>query len=61
VVKIYIDADWASDHHDRKSISGGVTMFYGGPISGASKKQNSVATSSAESEYIAMAMFTKQC
>jgi hypothetical protein len=35
-------------------------MFYGGPISWASKKQNSVATSSAESEYIAMAMSTKQ-
>jgi hypothetical protein len=37
-----------------------VATFYGGPISWASKKQNSVATSSAESEYIAMAMFTKQ-
>jgi hypothetical protein len=60
VVKIYTDADWASDRHDMKSISGGVAMFYGGPISWASKKQNSGATSSAESEYIAMAMFTKQ-
>jgi hypothetical protein len=28
-----------------------VATFYGGPISWASKKQNSVATSSAESEY----------
>lgn len=59
-VKVYTDADWASDKHDRKSISGGIIMFYGGPISWASKKQNSVATSSAESEYISMAMFTKQ-
>jgi hypothetical protein len=37
-----------------------VATFYGGPISWASKKQNSVATSRAESEYIAMAMATKQ-
>jgi hypothetical protein len=57
---VYTDADWASDKTDRKSISGGVAMFYGGPISWASKKQNSVATSSAESEYISQAMFTKQ-
>ena len=57
---VYTDADWASDKSDRKSISGGVVMFYGGPISYASKKQNSVATSSAESEYISVAMFVKQ-
>jgi hypothetical protein len=60
IVKVYTDADWASNRYDRKSISGGVATFYGGPISWASKKQNSVATSGAESEYIAMAMFTKQ-
>jgi hypothetical protein len=56
----YTDADWASDKSDRKSISGGVVMFYGGPISWSSKKQNSVATSSAESEYISMATNVKQ-
>ncbi|KAI0993191.1 hypothetical protein K3495_g14993, partial [Podosphaera aphanis] len=44
---VYTDADWATDKMDRKSISGGVCMFYGGPISWSSKKQNSVATSSA--------------
>ncbi|KAI0996955.1 hypothetical protein K3495_g11229 [Podosphaera aphanis] len=57
---IYTDADWASDKSDRKSISGGVGMFYGGPYSWTSKKQNSVATSSAESEYISQAMYAKQ-
>jgi hypothetical protein len=55
----YTDADWASDNSDRKSISGGVVMFYGGPISRSSNKQNSV-TSSAESEYISMATNVKQ-
>ena len=57
---IYTDADWASDKTDRKSMSGGVGMFYGGPFSWAAKKQNSVATSSAESEYISQAMYAKQ-
>jgi hypothetical protein len=56
---VYTDADWASDKSDRKSISGGIGMFYGGPILWASKKQNSVATSSTESEYISQAMFAK--
>ena len=49
---IYTDADWASDKVNRKSISRGVGIFYGGPFSWAAKKQNSIATSSAESEYI---------
>ena len=57
---IFTDADWASDKADRKSISGGIAMFYGGPQAWASRKQNGVSTSSAESEYIAMAMFLKQ-
>jgi hypothetical protein len=57
---VYTDADWASDKKDRKSISGGVSMFYGGPISWTSRKQKSVATSSAESEYISQAMYAKQ-
>ena len=59
-VGIYTDADWASDKTDRKSISGGVGMFYGGPFSWASKKQSSVSTSSAESEYISQSMYAKQ-
>ena len=29
---IYSDADWASDKVDRKSVSRGVGMFYGGPF-----------------------------
>jgi hypothetical protein len=57
---LYSDSDWASDKVDRKSISGSVTMFYGGPISWSSKKQRSVATSSCEAEYIALATCAKQ-
>ena len=34
---IFTDADWASDKSDRKSVSGGVGMFYGGPFCWMSK------------------------
>lgn len=57
---LYSDADWASDKVDRKSTSGSVSMFYNGPFSWSSKKQRSVATSSCESEYIALANCAKQ-
>lgn len=57
---IYSDADWASDKTDRKSTSGNVAMLYNGPVSWGSRKQRSVATSSTESEYMAMSMCAKQ-
>lgn len=57
---VYSDADWASDKTDRKSVSGMVVMFYGGPISWSSKKQRSVATSTCESEYMALSNCGKQ-
>lgn len=57
---IYTDADWANDRIDRKSVSGGVGLFYGGPFCWMSKKQRSVAKSSCESEYIAQAAYAMQ-
>jgi hypothetical protein len=57
---VYTDADWASDKSDRKSISGSVAMFYGGPISWSSKKQMAVSTSSCESEYVSLSACTQQ-
>jgi Reverse transcriptase (RNA-dependent DNA polymerase) len=49
-VSAYADADWGSDHTDRKSITGWVTMVNGDPVSWASKKQKVVSQSSCEAE-----------
>lgn len=54
-VSAYADADWGSDHTDRKSITGWVAMLSGDPVSWASKKQKVVAQSSCEAELYAEA------
>lgn len=51
----YSDADWAGDVNDRRSTSGYVFQISGGSISWKSRKQPSVALSTAEAEYMALA------
>ena len=48
------DADWAGDKQDRASVSGFVWSLGGGPISWSAKKQNCIALSTTEAEYIAL-------
>ncbi|GBP22474.1 Retrovirus-related Pol polyprotein from transposon TNT 1-94 [Eumeta japonica] len=50
----YCDADWASDVCDRKSCTGYTFLLQGGAISWRSHKQQTVALSTAEAEYMAM-------
>ena len=52
----YTDADWASDKTSRRSMSGGVVTLGGGVLNCWTKKQNSVALSSWESELFAAIM-----
>jgi hypothetical protein len=54
MMECYSDSDWAGDHDDRKSTSGYLITLAGGPISWRSKKQQVVALSTAEAEYVAM-------
>lgn len=49
----YVDADWAGDVNNRKSISGYVFKLSSRAISWSSKKQGSTALSSTKAEYIA--------
>lgn len=58
-LSIYCDADWASSA-DRKSVSGYVFTLAGGAIAWSSKKQTSVALSTAEAEYVAATHVAKQ-
>ena len=51
----FSDADWAYDRNDRKSTSGFAVFFDRHLISWGSKKQNVVALSTMEAEYISLA------
>ena len=57
----YCDADWAGDMDDRKSTSGYVFQIAGGPVSWRSKKQGTVALSTAEAEYVALSSAVQEC
>ena len=51
---VYVDADWASNHRDRKSNTGFMIFFGNGVISWGARKQTCVALSSTEAEFIAV-------
>jgi hypothetical protein len=51
----YCDADFAGDKSMRKSVSGNVYFFAGGVVSCSSKRQQTVAQSTTEAEYYALA------
>lgn len=56
----YCDADWGSEIDDRKSRTGYVLKMSGGAISWHSKKQEIVALSSTEAEYIALSSVARE-
>ncbi|KFD46771.1 hypothetical protein M513_12352 [Trichuris suis] len=49
----YCDADWANDKDDRRSTTGFFVCLSGTAVSWSSKKQRTVALSTAEAEYMA--------
>lgn len=51
----FVDADWGGNIKDRKSYTGYIFKLCGAGISWESKKQKTVALSSTESEYMAIA------
>lgn len=59
-LRAYADSDWANDMETRRSISGFVITLGSAPISWKSQKQSTVALSSCEAEYVALALATKE-
>ena len=53
-ITAYSDADWAGDLDDRKSTTGYIILINGNIINWNSKKQATVALSTAEAEYMAI-------
>jgi transposase InsO family protein len=51
----YCDADYGGDASNRKSTSGHVFLMYGGVVAAMSRRQDVVAQSTGEAEYISMA------
>lgn len=59
-IEAYCDSDFAGDQDTRRSTTGYVLMYCGGPIAWCSRRQPIVALSTAEAELIAAAECTKE-
>ncbi|GMF31616.1 unnamed protein product [Phytophthora fragariaefolia] len=59
-LKTFSDANCGGDKASRRSSSGVLILMCGGPVVYKSKRQATVALSSAEAEYMAMAMTTQE-
>lgn len=56
----FVDADWANDPDEHRSFSGYAFLMAGGAVTWSCKRQSTVAVSSTEAEYVAMAYATKE-
>jgi hypothetical protein len=59
-LRCYSDSDWAGCPDTRRSTTGYITLLGTSPISWKSKVQPTVALSSTEAEYMALAMATQE-
>lgn len=51
---VYSDADWGNDINDRRSITGCILQVFGSTVMWLTRKQQTVALSSTEAEFIAL-------
>lgn len=59
-MSVYCDADWGGDVDDRRSTSGCVLLLFGCPVVWLSKKQTTVALSTAEAEYMSLSLAVQE-
>ncbi|KAE9006178.1 hypothetical protein PF005_g12886 [Phytophthora fragariae] len=59
-VSAFCDANWGGDLATRRSTSGVLVLMDGAPVIFKSKRQSSVALSTAETEYMALALTTQE-
>jgi hypothetical protein len=59
-LRAYTDSDWAADKDTRRSVTGFVFFLGESPVSWKSKSQPTVALSSTEAEYMALASTTQE-
>lgn len=52
IMEVWTDSSWGEDPNDSRSTSGYVVLMAGGPVAWKSTKQQSVALSSTEAEYM---------
>ena len=60
VLTRYSDADWAGENDMGHSTSGYIFQLYNNTVSWCSKKQNTVAKSTTEAEYVALSFDTQE-
>ena len=58
-LKVYCDADWASDHSDRKSTTGVLLQLGHNIVAWKTQKQHAVALSTTEAEFMSLSEGTK--
>ena len=59
-IVVYTDSDFGGDKPTRKSTTGCVSMLYGGAVTWQSQLQKTVALSTMEAEYVALASATQE-
>ena len=53
--EVWSDADWARDHDNRPSLTGGLLVINSSPVAWTSRFQGAVVLSTSEAEFIALA------
>lgn len=59
-LQAYTDANWAACKETRRSVSGVLLLLNGMPVHWVSRMQSTTATSSTESEFLALALCTRE-